>query len=605
MADTTTANNTANSTDKNNTSNSNSSSSNSKSEFQIKEYYTATDDDLKCNHCGQLPPNGIDPNLILLLNEMSTVMGFKVPISNAYRCPDHNDEVPNAAKQSYHTKGMAADTQNGQGWSNSQLYRLAVHFGATGADGYEWGVHVDVRNGLVPDGTPVNWNDDGKRDSTDGGTEEAEQALANAGVAKSSAASVTYSSAGGGTGNAGANLRSIKKTGNLRMEVNPVGKTYCEPIYPDLLSIPGNIPASTVDVSKSTASASGVTSDMNYIVSAENNGKLTGLDVSGFVDQDKLTDRQKIYDASADQYKVFKTSSGLPFNCCDPYPVDLKIEELETHMPKVKVDGISFSKPDGNTVTLAEQFLYAADSTEKRIVKLENILATVMRYCFGIGRRLNINCIYYGGQDRYQKYKCIRCKRDDMNGDGQIMQIDQCLSCTRYEPFLGQTYDILNEVGANQAAILDIDQTGHIDMQEYAKLTKIDKKVTQLTDIKFDPTRNKIRIATDKPFSYNTNNNGANVPSDSTTVDTTAEDESKKTDTTTTTDDDKKTADATDATKKEDAAKTDDTKDTNDTNKDTEKDKDKTESADKKDESSSNSSTEDKKDNSSSNTENK
>ena len=35
------------------------------------------------------------------------------------------------------------------------------------------------------------------------------------------------------------------------------------------------------------------------------------------------------------------------------------------------------------------------------------------------------------------KYKCIRCMRDDRVNDGQVMQIDQCLSCTRYEPIFG------------------------------------------------------------------------------------------------------------------------------------------------------------------------
>ena len=61
-----------------------------------------------------------------------------------------------------------------------------------------------------------------------------------------------------------------------------------------------------------------------------------------------------------------------------------------------------------------------------------------MRYVFGMAGRMQINCVYYGGQDHRAKYKCIRCMRDDRVNDGQVMQIDQCLSCTRYEPIFGQ-----------------------------------------------------------------------------------------------------------------------------------------------------------------------
>lgn len=32
--------------------------------------------------------------------------------------------------------------------------------------------------------------------------------------------------------------------------------------------------------------------------------------------------------------------------------------------------------------------------------------------------------------------------KDDRCGDGALMQIDQCLCCTRFEPIFGQTYEI-------------------------------------------------------------------------------------------------------------------------------------------------------------------
>ena len=35
------------------------------------------------------------------------------------------------------------------------------------------------------------------------------------------------------------------------------------------------------------------------------------------------------------------------------------------------------------------------------------------------------------------------------------MTLDQCLSCTRYEPIIGQVYAILDESGTNITQILD------------------------------------------------------------------------------------------------------------------------------------------------------
>lgn len=57
------------------------------------------------------------------------------------------------------------------------------------------------------------------------------------------------------------------------------------------------------------------------------------------------------------------------------------------------------------------------------------------------------------------------------------MQIDQCLSCSRYEPIIGQTYDILNGVGANLANIEDDAQMGYMnleqDMIEFMRIEKM------------------------------------------------------------------------------------------------------------------------------------
>ena len=43
------------------------------------------------------------------------------------------------------------------------------------------------------------------------------------------------------------------------------------------------------------------------------------------------------------------------------------------------------------------------DATEKRIVRLENNMSTLMRYLFRLGARVFINCQYYG-QNTFPKY---------------------------------------------------------------------------------------------------------------------------------------------------------------------------------------------------------
>ena len=128
-------------------------------------------------------------------------------------------------------------------------------------------------------------------------------------------------------------------------------------------------------------------------------------------------------------------------NNLDAYPVDLKIEELEVHDPPIKINKV-VTHVHGKAATVAA--MSVGDHAEKRIVKLENLMATFMRYLFRLGARVPINCAYYGGQSSFHKYKCIRCLADNRIGDGKNVQIDQCLTCTRYEPVYGQLIIIIS-----------------------------------------------------------------------------------------------------------------------------------------------------------------
>lgn len=80
--------------------------------------------------------------------------------------------------------------------------------------------------------------------------------------------------------------------------------------------------------------------------------------------------------------------------------------------------------------------------------------------------------------------------RDDRVQDGQIVQLDQCLSCTRYEPVYGQVYDIMNSIGSNVAAILDDTQMGYMSLDDYAEFSRIGMMPTKKEDATFDTSLN-------------------------------------------------------------------------------------------------------------------
>ena len=110
--------------------------------------------------------------------------------------------------------------------------------------------------------------------------------------------------------------------------------------------------------------------------------------------------RQKLLD-----FKKFKDdfkapNAGKPPHNKDPFPVDLKIEEFETHQPRVKVHQIiTHNHGKAAAIMGIEQF----DKAEKRLVRLENNMSTLMRYIFRLGARVMINCHYYG-QNIFPKY---------------------------------------------------------------------------------------------------------------------------------------------------------------------------------------------------------
>lgn len=308
----------------------------------------------------------------------------------------------------------------------------------------------------------------------------------------------------GGKKNGGAlspssRMNGMRVTGNT-VEIMPSKKTYAEPVYPDLISVQGNVPNSTVEPTTVNKMDKTEKVDNYGIVTAESMQQMTGLNINAFTTDTAFKLAQKPFDPTKDQNRVKTPTGGKPLNNNDPFPVDLKIEELEMHMPRVKQYKLPFDRKVPVTKELAAAILRLSDFAEKRITKLENNLATIMRYTFGIGKRMNINCQYYGGQDKSSKYCCIRCLKDDCLNDGQVMQIDQCLSCSRYEPVLGQTYEILNEVGANVSSIQDDNQAGFMNMNDYIEFVRIDKMHKMRKDMQLEYKDTATRNVNERTF---------------------------------------------------------------------------------------------------------
>ena len=248
-----------------------------------------------------------------------------------------------------------------------------------------------------------------------------------------------------------------------------------DPIYPDLVVPPKYVTSTNDMMSKNSIPMATVE---NASASLEDQ-----MDKTFSYDYDLLAEMNK-------------RSSGKPINYKDPYPYDDKITDLENHSPKVLIDeiesrlyscnhpGCPIAHPMAkNFAMLNDMAINQSRMTEQRLVRLENTLATMTRYLGRMASRVNINCVYYGGQTTLGKYKCIRCLRDDRLHDGATVTMDQCLTCTRYEPIIGQVYDILDETGFNGSAILDDMQMSYMNLDDMKNLNNVDYRSTEYSYI--------------------------------------------------------------------------------------------------------------------------
>lgn len=110
-----------------------------------------SDEELACHCCGNLPPNGIDQNLLDLLEDMRATADTPLQLSCAYRCQKHNDELPGSVPNSQHVQGTAADIIVPDSMCVDELAEIAISCGADGVGRYydSGFVHVDVRDGRI------------------------------------------------------------------------------------------------------------------------------------------------------------------------------------------------------------------------------------------------------------------------------------------------------------------------------------------------------------------------------------------------------------------------------------------------------------------------
>ena len=104
-------------------------------------------EELACKHCGQMHmDNGFMAKLVSIRREL----GFPLPVTSGYRCPEHNAAVSDTGKNGPHTTGRACDIAI-SGERAYRLLRAAVAHGITGIGIKQHGtsryVHLDDLDG--------------------------------------------------------------------------------------------------------------------------------------------------------------------------------------------------------------------------------------------------------------------------------------------------------------------------------------------------------------------------------------------------------------------------------------------------------------------------
>lgn len=112
------------------------------------DYEFFSERELSCKCPRVHPVNPMDPGFMEKLVEMRRFLGFPLPLSSAYRCPLHNQEVSNTGPNGPHTTGRAVDARV-YGQRAFALVAAAPTFGLTGIGVHQRGkvesrfIHID------------------------------------------------------------------------------------------------------------------------------------------------------------------------------------------------------------------------------------------------------------------------------------------------------------------------------------------------------------------------------------------------------------------------------------------------------------------------------
>jgi uncharacterized protein YcbK (DUF882 family) len=115
-------------------------------------YKNFTRAEMACKHCGK---EGIKPEFMTKLQGLRTAFNAPMPVSSAYRCPDHPIEKAKGSIAGTHAQGIACDIAL-QGAEAHRLLSLALQMGFKGIGVQQKGsgrfIHLDTRD------TPAIWS---------------------------------------------------------------------------------------------------------------------------------------------------------------------------------------------------------------------------------------------------------------------------------------------------------------------------------------------------------------------------------------------------------------------------------------------------------------
>jgi uncharacterized protein YcbK (DUF882 family) len=110
----------------------------------LSEHFSSAE--MRCHDCGKCV---ISPDLLAALEQLRALGPELIIVDDAYRCPEHNQEV-GGVSDSTHIEGIAADIRIA-GLTLQQQYdraKTVPGFAGGGIGVYDGGfIHVDVRKG--------------------------------------------------------------------------------------------------------------------------------------------------------------------------------------------------------------------------------------------------------------------------------------------------------------------------------------------------------------------------------------------------------------------------------------------------------------------------